>query len=139
MKTRKILIALALILSMIVATHSYADTVKVEKVLSALGSQKLTSLQKMDTVEKYKNNVITGKAKVRDILRSFSSSEEAVVYLQKTYSGHRFEIMLTVDKASAEGIRKGKKVNFEGTLVGVNFDTLRLKDGKITKAGWWIF
>jgi len=139
-------ISLFLILSVLFFTFTAtADTVKLNKILQQFSDPRVTSLQKVDLIKQYKGQSVRGDGRVRDVVKSFGKDEKALVYLRKPYGGKNFELILTVSQESAEKIKKGRGIKFEGKFAGMTFETLRFDDAKITSKGgidwlgWWPF
>ena len=119
---------------------AYADTMPLDRILSKFSNPHLTSLQKLDLLENYKGTDVKGKGKITDIVKSYGTKDEAMIYMLRTVRGQKYEIVVSVSRESAENIRKGKTINFEGVFTGMSFRTLKLEGGKIiAKAWWWPF
>ena len=145
MKRKIICLVSILLLTALVSFSSYAENITLDTMLRKLGDRNVTSLKKVELIDSYKGQVVKGAGKVRDVVKSFGSENTALVYIRKPYQGKLYEIILTVDQQSAENIKKGRNIAFEGKFAGMTFETLRLEEGKITGSGgmgwfgWWPF
>lgn len=117
----------------------YAETLSLNKMLNQLARPQLTSLQRSNLIENCKAQRLKGIGRVRDILKSSVSEDEAMIYLAKSFKGKQYEIVLIVSRESAVKIKKGNIIRFEGKFVGMTFETLRFEDAKIIRKPWWSF
>lgn len=139
MKHAKIL-ALFLIACIILSPASaYARTMTLNKILVQLAKARATSLQKLETVEEYKGEIVRGTGTVKDVLKSFGEEGEAMVYLKKNFHGKEYELVLMTPQDEAEQMRKGMSVKFEAVFVGMTFQTLRFEDAELIKRTFWFF
>ena len=134
MKRNKLFVFFLMLVIVFSPLCCYAKTLTLNKMMNQLVKSSLTSLQRMELVEKYKGQIVKGSGRVKDILKSFGSENEAMVYLQKPFRGKQYEVVLTVSIENAEKVKKGKTIRFEGSFEGMTFETLRFKDAKIIKA-----
>ena len=133
MKVTKII---ALILALFIAfspIYAYAKPLNVKTILKDLTNTKLTSLQRSDAVKQYNGQVTVGKGRVKDVLQVAGTKNEAIVYLTRPFRGETYELVLTVDRETAETVRKGKTIKFEGMFDGTSFNALRFKNVEIIR------
>jgi len=137
---KNIIIGLLLICMVVCpALSSYAKTVSLNHLLNQITHPRTTSLQRLDIISDYKGKDIRGSGKVNDILRSFGSENEAMIYLKKSHRGKNLELVLFVDLDTASKIKKGKKIKFEGVFVGMSADSLRFEGVEVTGQTFWPF
>ena len=137
---KKLIISLLLVCMVICpALSSYAKTVSLKQLLNQLTHPSITSLQRLDIISEYKGKDIRGSGKVKDIVRSFGSENEAMIYLKKSCKGKSFELVLLVDLDAASKIKKGKKIKFEGVFVGMSANTLRFEGAEVIDRTLWPF
>ncbi len=134
------LVSLFLITCMALAPVSvYAKTMGINKILGHLSKPRATSLQKLETVEEYKGEIVRGTGIVKDVLKSFGEESGAMVYLKKNFRGKEYEIVLMVPVDEAEKVKKGMSVKFEAVFAGMTFQTLRFEDAELIKRVFWFF
>ena len=73
------------------------------------------------------------------MLKSYGIEGEAMVYLKKHYRSKEYEIVLVVSEESAEKIKKGMSLQFEGNFDGMTYRTLRFKNVGLVTKPWWTF
>jgi len=116
-----------------------AKTLNVNKLLGGLSRSRITSLQKLNTVEEYTGEIVRGTGIVKDVLRSFGETNEAMVYLKKNFRGKEYELVLVTPQDEAEKVKKGMSVKFEAVFTGMTFQTLRFEDAELIKRLFWFF
>lgn len=131
MKRNKFFIFFLIFFILVSPLSGYAQTIKLHKLLKELTGRRLTTLQKINSIEKYKGLAVKGNGKVKDIIKSFTFKNEARVSLQKYYRGKPYEIILTVSQESAEKLKKGKPVRFEGTFAGMTLETFLFENATL--------
>jgi len=139
MKINKLLLCILILFIAFPLLSEAAKNPTLFRILKELNKSRETSLQKMEIVQSYKGQVVTGKGKVKDILRSFASENEAMVYLTKRYGDKKYEVIVAVSKESVQKLKKGKRIKFEGNFAGMSYDTLRFEEGKILSVSFWSF
>ena len=139
MKTSKIFAVIIIFVLLLYPVTVYAGNPTIGRMLAKLSNRRLTSLQKLELIEQYKGDYIKGSGRVRDVLKSFGSKNEAMVYIDKYYRGNKYEIVLMIGQDMVEDIKKGRAIRFEGKFVGMTFRTLRFKDAAIMPRMWWFF
>ncbi|MFH1594560.1 MAG: hypothetical protein ABID09_07695 [Candidatus Omnitrophota bacterium] len=103
------------------------------KLLSKISKSSSTTLERLNTIEEYKGQVVKGAGKVKDILKRNGSEKEALVYIRRPFGGIEYEVIVAVDRESTKEIKKGITVAFEAKFTGLTFETLRFEDGKISR------
>ncbi len=139
MKKMKLIVLFLIVGMALTPVSAYAKTLGLNKILGRLAKPRATSLQKMDTVEEYKGEIVKGAGTVKDVLKSFGEKNEAMVYLKKYFRGKEYEIVLMVPRDEAEKVRKGMSVKFEAVFTGMTFQTLRFEDAELIKRIFWFF
>ncbi|MGB2705238.1 MAG: hypothetical protein WBC74_00010 [Candidatus Omnitrophota bacterium] len=139
MKQIKMLVLFLILCIALSPLSAYAKTLTLNKILSRLAKPRATSLQKLETVEEYKGEIVRGTGTVKDVLKSFGTEGEAMVYLKKYFRGKEYEIVLMVPQGEAEKVRKGMSVKFEAVFVGMTFKTLRFEEAELIKRVFWFF
>lgn len=118
---------------------AYTQTLTLDKMLGKLTARRTTTLERTELVATYKGQAVKGIGRVKDVMESVTSENKATVYLERLFRGNAYEIVLAVNKEDVQNIRKGKKVRFEGTFVGMSFKTLRFDDATLVKRAWFLF
>jgi len=139
---RKIIALFLILFILCPAAELYAKgptALNLEQLLGKITKPGSTSLQKSDAMDSYKGKIIRGSGVVRDVLRSYGSDNEAMVYLDKAFRGRKYEIVLAVNRDDAEKIIKKKTVSFKGEFSGMSFGTLRFKNAEVKRLWWWPF
>jgi len=139
MKINKLVLCILILLIAFPLLGAKAKNPTLFKMLIRLNKSHMTSLQAMEVAEGYKGKTLTGNGKVKDILRSFASEDEAMVYLTRRYGSKKYELIVAVSKESVQKLKKGKRVKFEGKFAGMSYDTLRFEEGKILSVSFWPF
>lgn len=141
MKKNKFCIGLLSALIVLSAVTCYAENVSLDVMLRQLSKSRLTSLQKLELIEQYTGKIVAGKGKVKDVIKSYGTENEAMVYLSKPVGDKQYELVIMAPQEEADKVRKGKTVGFEGVFAGMSFETLRFKNARITKKrkSWWPF
>ena len=137
-KYARFLISLLIVLSFSV-NASGATVVALDKMLAKLNRSNVTSLQRSDLIQEYKGQVLKGKGKIQDVLKSAASENQAMVYLEKYFKNKKYDIVLSMDIVTAEKLKKGKALNFSGEFDGIIGTTLRFKNIVIPKKKWFFF
>ena len=133
-------IALLLAFSVILTPLALCERpVRLKKMFSELTRPRLTSLRKLELVNKYKGEIVKGVGRVKDVVKSYGIEGEAMVYLKKHYRGKEYEIVLVIPEESAEKIKKGMSLTFEGNFAGMTYHTLRFKNVDLIAKPWWYF
>ena len=81
-KYARLFISLLIVLSFSVNAFG-ATVVALNKMLAKLNRSNVTSLQRSDLIQEYKGQVLKGKGKIQDVLKSAASENQAMVYLEK--------------------------------------------------------
>jgi len=138
----KALFVTVIISTLFIATAVFAQNEKPAKLndmLSELTRSRITTLQKANIIESYKGQIMGGSARVKDVIDDYATQDKANIYLIKPYRGVKYKLTLLVDKDTAKELKKGRRVNFEGRLVEMTFNTLHFKNAKIIKRSFWSF
>ena len=139
MKNVRILALFLLVAITLFPLSAYAETMSLHKLVSLLNAPRATSFQTMERVNEYKDETVRGSGRVKDVLKSFGTEGEAMVYLKKRINGKTYEIILMVLEEDAEKIKKQRNVRFIGTFAGLTFQTLRFEDAEIVPKSWLDF
>ena len=137
-KYARLFISLLIVLSFSVNAFG-ATVVALNKMLAKLNRSNVTSLQRSDLIQEYKGQVLKGKGKIQDVLKSAASENQAMVYLEKYFKNKKYDIVLSMDIVTAEKLKKGKVLNFSGEFDGITGTTLRFKNIVIPKKKWFFF
>lgn len=130
---------ISLVVAVLFSINAFGADVTLNKVLAKLSKSNVTSLQRSDLIQEYKGQVINGKGKIEDVLKSAASENQAMVYLEKYFKSKRYEIVLSMDIVTAEKLKKGKALKFSGEFDGITGTTLRFKNVVIPKKKWLFF
>ena len=69
MKHIKIVVLFLIICIALSPLSAHAKTLGLNKILSRLAKPRATSLQKLDTIEEYKGEIVKGSGIVKDVLK----------------------------------------------------------------------
>ncbi|MFC1576671.1 hypothetical protein ACFL3J_03260 [Candidatus Omnitrophota bacterium] len=138
MRNQKLIALCLIVLIAFSSVPSYGKAPTLYDMLRKLNKSRITTLQRSEVVDEYMGQVVKGDGRIKDILKSFSKEGEAMVYLDKPFKGKRYEVVVAVSRESAEKLRKGKRIRFEGKFAGISYETLRFEEGTITCKAWWL-
>ena len=139
MRFDKIIACFLVSLFLLYPLNALAGPMNLDSLLGKLASRRTTSLERLNLVEEYKGQAVKGSGRVKDVLKSFGEENKAMVYLEKSFAGKPYELVLITDAGAAESIKRGKFVRFEGNFAGMTFETLRFESATVTSPKFWFW